>query len=153
MAAFQISESSSPLQVQAAAAGFWPQGTKAQTQPWKFSCCTRPPNPHRPSLTSPLCNCPAVSWEPCSRPRDTLPSVIHGCSDALQLHHGSYLNWWPLFSGGCFRVFLITEIFPMNETSGEDSYCPNSDAVSLERPVTSLVAVVRMVVFLSRAYL
>ena len=41
----------------------------------------------------------------------------------------------------------------MNETSGEDSYCPNSDALSLERPVTSLVAVVRMVVFLSRAYL
>ena len=50
------------------------------------------------------------------------------------------------------RVFLITEIFTMNETSGEDSYCPNSDAVSLERPMTSLVAAVKMAVFLSRAY-
>ena len=41
----------------------------------------------------------------------------------------------------------------MNETSGEDSYCPNSDAASLERPMTNLVAVVKTVVFLSRAYL
>lgn len=45
------------------------------------------------------------------------------------------------------RVFLITEIFPMNETSGEDSYCLNFDAVSLERPTPILVAVVKMVVF------
>lgn len=36
---------------------------------------------------------------------------------------------------------FTTEIFPLKKTSGENSYCPNYDSVSLVRPVPNLVAV------------
>lgn len=43
------------------------------------------------------------------------------------------------------RAFFIAEIFPLNKTSGGDSYCPDNYVVSLVRPVPSLGAVVKMV--------
>lgn len=50
-----------------------------------------PPPTSLLSLTS-SCNCPFVSWEPCSWPKDTLPNAVHGCRDALQLQSSSHLT-------------------------------------------------------------
>lgn len=52
----------------------------------------------------------------------------------------------PLLSDGRLKIFFfVIEIFLLNKTSGGDSYCPNYYSVLLRRPVTSLVAVVKMV--------
>lgn len=148
MASFQISESSSPLQVQAAAAGLQTQNSKAQTQPWKFSCSTEVTGP----LSSHLITFPNIfSIQPPVRLVGAMQLAkrhaakcnpwVQWCALATE---PQLLNGLPLLSKGRLRAFVIMEIFLLNKTSGGGSYCPDNNEVSLVRLVPSLVAIVKM---------
>lgn len=85
------------------------------------------------------------SREPRSWLKDMQPNGVHGCRESL--HSGSHSTDCLCSQRALEDIFFSIQIFPLNKTSGGDSYCLDYDVVSLTRPRPSLVAVVNMICF------